>query len=65
VYLKRESFLGDSDLPREDGTLLTYLLARASALHRDEASSEDSDDSDVGSPVEVCAPVPPHRSGRL
>jgi hypothetical protein len=34
VYRKNESFLGDSDLPREDVTLLSMLLARASALHR-------------------------------
>jgi hypothetical protein len=60
VYRKRESFLGDSDLPSEDGTLLAYLLARASVLHRDEASFEDSDSSNVESPVEVCPPVPPH-----
>jgi hypothetical protein len=33
VYMKTESFLQDSDLPPEDGTLLTYLLARAAALH--------------------------------
>jgi hypothetical protein len=38
VYEKKESFLDDSDLPREDVTLLTSLLARAAALHRDAAS---------------------------
>jgi hypothetical protein len=34
VYLKSESFLWDSDLPREDKTLLTYLLVRAAALRQ-------------------------------
>jgi hypothetical protein len=29
VYRKKESFLEESDLPPEDVTLLTYLLARA------------------------------------
>jgi hypothetical protein len=32
VYEKKESFL--KDLPREDGTLMNSLLARAAALHR-------------------------------
>jgi hypothetical protein len=38
VYEKKEPFLWDPDLPREDGTLLSSLLARAAALHRDAAS---------------------------
>jgi hypothetical protein len=34
VYFKNRSFLKDSDLPREDKTLLTSLMARASALRQ-------------------------------
>jgi hypothetical protein len=57
VNLETKSFLGDSDLPREDMTLLTYLLARAPALHRGTTSLKTPDSRDVGSPVEVCPPV--------
>jgi hypothetical protein len=57
MSLETESFLQDSDLPREDKTLLTHLMARASALHRGAALYDNPDFRAVGSLVEVCTPV--------
>jgi hypothetical protein len=59
MYLRTESFLGDSSLPREGVPPLTYLMAQGSALQRDAASFADPASLAMESPAEVCRHVAP------